>query len=88
MAYIDSTGIDSYPGGVPTTLMNTGQQWDFPNAWPPLQFWLAEGLRNLDDENATALANKWTSRWTNTNYVSYNQTKVMFEKVCGANKYL
>ena len=26
----------SYPGGIPTSLRNTGEQWDFPNAWPPL----------------------------------------------------
>jgi alpha,alpha-trehalase len=27
----------SFPGGVPTSLQPSGQQWDFPNAWPPLQ---------------------------------------------------
>lgn len=26
-------GIFSFPGGVPTSLSKTGQQWDFPNAW-------------------------------------------------------
>lgn len=35
------------PGGVLTTTVNTGQQWDAPNAWPPLVFLLIEGLRNL-----------------------------------------
>ncbi|KAL3908685.1 MAG: hypothetical protein SGPRY_009703, partial [Prymnesium sp.] len=25
------------PGGVATTLIDSGEQWDFPNAWPPLQ---------------------------------------------------
>lgn len=35
--YIEKTGIDVYPGGVPNTLEATNEQWDFPNVWPPLQ---------------------------------------------------
>lgn len=62
LAYIDLTGIDAFPGGIPTTFMQTGEQWDYPNAWPPLQQWLYEGLRTLDDKEATDLANKWTNR--------------------------
>lgn len=81
LAYLGSNGIDDYPGGVPTTLMQTGEQWDYPNAWAPLQHWLAEGLRALDDNKATELANKWTRRWTLSNYIAYNDTQVMFEKV-------
>lgn len=27
-----------------TSLVESGQQWDAPNAWPPLQALLAEGL--------------------------------------------
>lgn len=34
-------------GGVATTLQNTGQQWDYPNAWPPLVYFTIEGLRNV-----------------------------------------
>lgn len=82
LAYIDSTGIDTFAGGIPTTLKQTGEQWDYPNAWAPLQHWLAEGLRELDDNDATKLANKWTRRWTLSNYIAYNATKLMFEKVC------
>lgn len=81
LEYIDKIGIDAFPGGVPTTLMQTGEQWDYPNAWAPLQHWLAEGLRTLDDKNATDLANKWTKRWTLSNYIAYKETNVMFEKV-------
>lgn len=85
LAYIDFSGIDAFPGGVPTTLMQSGEQWDYPNAWAPLQHWLAEGLRTLDDEQATDLANKWTRRWTLSNYIAYKETKAMFEKVCTSN---
>eukprot|EP00180_Rhodochaete_pulchella_P004424 Plantae.Rhodophyta-Rhodochaete_pulchella.ctg83608.p2 GENE.Plantae.Rhodophyta-Rhodochaete_pulchella.ctg83608~~Plantae.Rhodophyta-Rhodochaete_pulchella.ctg83608.p2 ORF type:complete len:117 (+),score=17.79 Plantae.Rhodophyta-Rhodochaete_pulchella.ctg83608:34-351(+) len=26
----------------------TGQQWDFPNGWPPIHFILVEGLEGLE----------------------------------------
>ena len=31
-------------GGAMTSLAESGQQWDAPNAWPPLQALLVEGL--------------------------------------------
>ena len=31
-------------GGAMTSLVESGQQWDAPNAWPPLQALLIEGL--------------------------------------------
>lgn len=33
-------------GGVVTTLNHTGQQWDAPNGWAPLQWVTYKGLRN------------------------------------------
>lgn len=30
---------------------------------------------------ATELANKWTKRWTLSNFIAYNETKYMYEKV-------
>lgn len=37
LAYIEREGLDRYPGGVPNTLERSGEQWDFPNVWPPMQ---------------------------------------------------
>lgn len=34
------------PGGITTTTVNSGQQWDAPNGWAPLQWVAAEGLQN------------------------------------------
>ncbi|KAJ2742314.1 hypothetical protein GGI20_004576 [Coemansia sp. BCRC 34301] len=31
------------PGGFPATLVRSGQQWDYPSAWPPLQYVLMRG---------------------------------------------
>jgi alpha,alpha-trehalase len=33
------------PGGFTTTLIQSGQQWDAPNGWPPLQWLGMEGVR-------------------------------------------
>ncbi len=38
--------LDKYTGGIPATNLQTGQQWDQPNVWPPLQHILMEGLLN------------------------------------------
>lgn len=37
LAYIKNNGLDKYPGGVPNTLTLSGEQWDYPNVWPPMQ---------------------------------------------------
>ena len=39
-----------YPGGVPTSMSDSGQQWDFPNAWPPTTEILVTALRNAKEE--------------------------------------
>lgn len=80
LKYIGDTGIDSYPGGVPNTLQQSGQQWDFPNVWPPMQYILVVGLRALDDKVADDLALKWASRWVRSNYIAFRDTRAMYEK--------
>lgn len=37
--------ILTYQHGIPTPLRNTAQQWDFPNAWAPLQDLVIRGRR-------------------------------------------
>ena len=32
--------------GVAATTTDTGQQWDFPNAWPPIQDLLIQGFQS------------------------------------------
>ena len=48
------------PGGAVTTLTTTGQQWDAPNGWAPLQWVTVVGLENYHhNELATDIAAKW-----------------------------
>src|SRR4029077_14388826 len=48
------------PGGFVTTLIPSGQQWDAPNGWPPLQWLAIEGLRRYGRAD---LANTARARW-------------------------
>ncbi|KAH0707259.1 hypothetical protein KY290_011849 [Solanum tuberosum] len=76
------------PAGIAMTLSNTGQQWDFPNGWPPLQHIIIEGLLRSGLEEARTLAKDIAIRWLRTNYVTYKKTGAMYEKYdvtkCGA----
>ncbi|KAK5657080.1 hypothetical protein OQA88_3608 [Cercophora sp. LCS_1] len=38
--------LEEKAGSIPATNFYTGQQWDEPNVWPPLQHIIMEGLRN------------------------------------------
>lgn len=79
--YIDATRLDDYPGGVPTTLLNSGEQWDWPNVWAPLQHMLIVGLDNLENKEAQAKAQDWAQRWVLGNYLAFKDTGAMYEKV-------
>ncbi|KYQ89897.1 Trehalase precursor [Tieghemostelium lacteum] len=74
-----------YPGGVPTSLINTTQQWDMPNSWPPLQYFIIEILYHLNGESTKYMANDLINRWVTTNYCGWKDTLqssggMMFEK--------
>ena len=47
-------------GGVVTTLETTGQQWDAPNGWAPLQWVVISGLSNYGQND---LAKRIATRW-------------------------
>jgi alpha,alpha-trehalase len=50
-------------GGVVTTNITSGQQWDAPNGWPPLQWVAVIGFRRYDQP---ALAHEIARRWLAT----------------------
>ena len=53
------------PGGVVTTPNNTGEQWDAPNGWAPLQWITIAGLRNYGyNELAEDIKNRWLQQNT------------------------
>jgi len=65
------------PGGLRTTLNRTGQQWDAPNGWAPLQ-WIA--VAGLDRYGAKDLARTISERWVATVNAVYRRTGKVVEK--------
>jgi alpha,alpha-trehalase len=48
------------PGGLATTAVASGQQWDLPNGWAPLQWIAVRGLRAYGEtELARTIAERW-----------------------------
>lgn len=65
------------PGGLRTTALRTGQQWDAPNGWAPLQWIAISGLNRYGhDAEARTIA----TRWLQTVDRVYRETGKMLEK--------
>lgn len=79
--YISDEAISSYLGGIPTSLELTTEQWDLPNAWPPLQIIVIQGLTYTKDSSANNLAYELAKNWVYANHKGYLEAKEMFEKV-------
>ncbi len=65
------------PGGLLTTPVASGQQWDEPNGWAPLQ-WIA--VKGLEKYALNDLAADVKSRWLSVNQKVYTNTGKMMEK--------
>ena len=65
------------PGGLGTTLTESGQQWDQPNGWAPLQYLAIEGLRKYGERD---LAYQIADRWLHTNIHGYSESGALVEK--------
>lgn len=64
-------------GGLVSTLVETGQQWDSPNGWAPLHWVTIEGLRNYGHYQ---LADEIKKRWMATNLKVFEKKGKMVEK--------
>ena len=65
------------PGGLVTTTAHTGEQWDAPNGWAPLQWMTIQGLRHYEQY---ALADEIKQRWIDTNVAVYKAEGKLVEK--------
>lgn len=64
-------------GGLRTTLIESGQQWDWPNGWAPLQWIGVMGLRQYGHEQ---LARTLAERWVRTVETAYSLSGLLYEK--------
>lgn len=65
------------PGGLVTTPVNTGQQWDAPNGWAPLQWMSVAGLLEYHKDS---LAADVAGRWAQLNVRTFQRTGKLLEK--------
>ncbi|GAO45047.1 alpha,alpha-trehalase TreF [Flavihumibacter petaseus] len=65
------------PGGLQTSEYNTGEQWDAPNGWAPLEWMAVSGLARAGQ---IALARDIATRWTKLNEKVFKETGKMMEK--------
>lgn len=65
------------PGGVVASLNHTGEQWDAPNGWAPLQWMTIRGLRNY---GYYQLADTIKSRWLRLVEKEYYRSYKLLEK--------
>lgn len=64
-------------GGLVTTLQATGEQWDYPNGWAPLQWLAVIGLRSYGHDDLAATI---AQRWLALNQKVFTSTGHMMEK--------
>jgi alpha,alpha-trehalase len=64
-------------GGIVTTPLQTGEQWDAPNGWAPIQWIAVSGLRQYGQHS---LATTVACRWMRNVVRVYDQTGKLVEK--------
>uniref|UniRef100_A0A2K5P1K7 Trehalase n=2 Tax=Cercocebus atys TaxID=9531 RepID=A0A2K5P1K7_CERAT len=80
LKYLEDSRILTYQYGIPTSLQKTGQQWDSPNAWAPLQDLVIRGLAKAPLPRAQEVAFQLAQNWIRTNFDVYSQKSAMYEK--------
>lgn len=65
------------PGGMATTAVDTGEQWDSPNGWAPMQWMAVIGLRSYGQDD---LAETIAQRWIERELAAYARSGVLLEK--------
>lgn len=80
LEYLHESQALEYPGGVPVSLVNSGEQWDFPNAWPPEVSIVVTAIQNIGSEESSKLAKELAQVWVRACKSGFTEKKQMFEK--------
>ncbi|CAH1388531.1 unnamed protein product [Nezara viridula] len=76
--YLNKYNMDRYDGGLPASTEYSGELWDFPNALPPLQYFLITGLDLIGTATASELAFHFADKFINACYKGYYEHGTMF----------
>jgi neutral trehalase len=83
-AAIDTLVANTRSGGVPASLSTSGQQWDYPNAWSPVQFFSMQALElaatKLQKPEYHTEAISIAQTWITTTYCAFLSTNALYEK--------
>ena len=77
---LDNT-IKNY--GIPTSLVASGNQWDYPYAWAPVQYFAILGFNNLDpdkDETIKSIMDDSVNGWMDAIDIFFSRTGSIIEK--------
>jgi len=67
--------------GIPTSLVQTGNQWDNPFSWAPVQFFAARGLKSWGTKvNTDPLLRQVLTGWTGAAEAFFAKTGTLIEK--------
>ncbi|XP_062894807.1 trehalase isoform X1 [Mobula hypostoma] len=78
--YLEKHHLLEYRNGIPTSLVPSGEQWDYPNAWPPLQQIIIEGLAKSKSERGQRIAFQQAQKWIQSSWRLYKKHQAMYEK--------
>lgn len=77
--YLQRSGIFDYLGGTPASTQQTGEQWDYPNAWAPLQDIIITALRR-GNQKSREMAARLARLWVTANAIGFKNSGELFEK--------
>jgi len=82
VSFVNGSGLIG-PGGVCASLSPSGQQWDYPNVWPPLVSMLIDGFMglNVPSKDNEILSSSLARTLLQGAFLAFNETKgFMLEK--------
>ncbi|GBF87739.1 trehalase-like [Raphidocelis subcapitata] len=80
VASLEASGLVQ-PGGVAASLAGTGQQWDWPNGWPPLQHMLTDGAAANGGEAGRRFARRLARAWVRSSHAAFLRCGAVHEKL-------
>uniref|UniRef100_A0A915J431 Trehalase n=1 Tax=Romanomermis culicivorax TaxID=13658 RepID=A0A915J431_ROMCU len=78
--YMKAMGAFNSTKGIPTSFINSEQQWDAANSWPPMVHMIIEGFRTSKNTFLQTFAQKLAAQWLRANYKVFVETNAMYEK--------
>lgn len=78
--YMRDSGALNYRGGLPSSLLRTGEQWDLPNSWPPLVSMVVNALKALETEESKDMSFQLAQDYVRACHKGFQEYQQMFEK--------